>query len=274
MTPPLNRKAEAAIVAFAADCGRDVWKMQAACETYLGQYLADYPVEMELLIAALRVGVPKRIAAQDARVGYDDFLAQLAEKFAAAAHTDREAAGWAVGAWATVLGKPAGYRPPEDEPPAAGRVYVDDFQPKGGEGFLKFMMAAIVTAGGFLGGVAGGAMLPLVMLATEVATEYHTKGGPMAGKDRVGNYSNAVTGLAIFLAMVVVGGASGLGALGGWLLGRGAERPWATFGTAFMTALGSNLVVMFCLGPFFGAPIQFAIVFGSTFRSAARGGGD
>jgi hypothetical protein len=212
--------------------------------------------------------VPKRIANQDARIGYDDFLSQLADKFAAAAHTDREAATWAVGAWAFALGKPAGYRPVATAE-NAGRVYEEPPPPRQ-EHMVQVLMATIVTLGGFLGGGLGGLMLPLVVMAADVAADYHTKGGPMSRTVT----NTAVTSIAVLVAVAAVGASSGVGALAGWLLGRGSERPWASFGTAFATALGTNMVVLFCMGPLLGAPIQFGFVFAATYRSAARGGGD
>jgi hypothetical protein len=268
----MSPEVDAAFAEFVHDCGRDIYKMPTSCELFLNQYLAKFDNERELLMAGLVTGVPRHILKHPGGIGYDDHLAVIAEKFVGATGLDLPTAQWVVKAWAFAVGQPVGYAP--ERQAGAGRVYVDPHQPKGDEGSLKVFMASIVTAGGFLGGVLGGAMLPLVLMAVEVATEYHTRGGPMnQGFSSGVRSSAAVTVMVVVVAMVVVGGASGLGALAGWVLGRGEEHPWATFGVAFGTALATNLVVMFCLGPILGAPVQFFCVFGAVYRSAARGGG-
>jgi hypothetical protein len=259
-------EAEDAFAEFAADCGREAYKTPSACETYLNQYLEKYPTELELLIAALRVGVPKRIAAQDARVGYDDFLSQLADKFAAAAHTDREAATWAVGAWAFAVGKPVGFVGGAADP-TAGRVY-EDAGPPPNERLVRRAMAMIVTAGGFLGGAVGAALLPVLVMASDVAAAYHSRGTHVMSAEM----TQDVTVLLVLGLMVGAGLIAALGAMAGWWMGQGEERPWATFGVAFGTALTTTMFLLFCLTPILKPVILFGAVFGATYKSAARGG--
>lgn len=262
----IDPKAEEAFAEFIERCGTDSWKIPSSCETFLTQYLAKFPAELELLVAALRVGVAKRIAGQDARVGYDDFLSQLADKFATAAGTDREAATWVVGAWAFGVGKPVGYAPPEEKP-AAGRRYDPEGSPPDDK-FVYRVMTLIVVGGGALGAAIGAACLPIILMATDVAVDHYKNGMYF----RQSAMSDGATLLLVLAMMVGAAAVGALGAWAGWYMGSGAENPWASFGVACGAAFTTTVLLVFFVTAVLKPVVLFGAVFGATFKSAARGG--
>jgi hypothetical protein len=262
----MTEAAEAAVSEFAADCGADIFKMKNSCETYLQQYLRDHPVEQELMIAGLRVGIPDRIARVDDFAGYDDFLSELAVKFERAASTDAAAAKWTVGAWAFALGRPVGYVP-EEKRSDLGRVY-DDPAPARFNGAVKTVMIGIVMAGGFLGGTIALCLFPLIDLLVDF--NYDTLDKPE------GEYS-----LPLFVICLLLGLVNGvlcaLAALGGWLYGRGNEYPWNAFGVAFGASFPGFWLYMFvgiCLPLPVKLILYWASIFLAVYKTAARGGRD
>lgn len=262
MTP----EAENAVAEFAADCGADIYQMTQSCETYLQQYLANFPAEQELMIAALRVGVPTRIAAHDARAGYDDFLSELGEKFAEAAHTDADAAKWTVGAWAFALGKPVGYVPPELRADG-GRVY-RDARPDKYAAVGDALVTGIAVSGAFIGGFLAFALMPVLWLAVDVhfaLMEDHL------AEDEVKAHMPSM--IVCTIAGLVNGVLATAAAYGGWRYGRGDSRPWQTFGATLGTSLFSAWMYMLIV--FIPLPITFifyyASIFMVTFKTAARG---
>jgi hypothetical protein len=261
----MSPEAEAAVAEFAADCGTDSHQMQNSCETFLQRYLRDFPAEQELLIAALRVGVPKRIAAVEDFTNYDDFLSDLATKFEKAVHTDTEAAKWTVGAWAYVLGRPAGYAGPE-QLENDGKVYHDP-TPNKYEGAVQAVMAMIVVAGGFLGSALGVGLPPLVMLAVDY--EVDRAHGLLNPGDGGITLAMVLFFLMIMFAAGVVGA---LGALAGWMVGKGDDRPWTGFGVAFGTGFTTGLLLLFFFSIVIKPFVLFGTLFGAVYKCAARGG--
>ncbi|MGL4421608.1 MAG: hypothetical protein ACRCZF_13150 [Gemmataceae bacterium] len=256
MTP----EAEEAIAEFARDCGPDIWKMRQSCETYLHNYLVKFPVEHELMLAALTLGVPERIVRFGDSDGYDAFLGELAEKFEHAAHTDAEAAKWTVGAWAFSLGKPLGYVKVELE--NDGKVYAAALDPKKVR-LEQNLMTLIVIGGGGIGGICAVLTLPVLFLLVDLTHD---------GVDYLN--SELGVGLAIFLLMMALfdGVVAAFASFVGWYMGRGDRKPWASASAAFGTAFGTSMVLTM-LGSLFLRPIfLFASVFTVVYKTSARGG--
>lgn len=260
--PPLNEDAIDTLIRSCKINGKDMYKL-SACEYLLQRDLSAFPVELELIVAALRVGVPKRLEQWPGGGKPEDYLEQLADQFAQSAHTDREAALFAVHAWAEAMDFA-----PEHNPaplPNDGRIYEEPPDPRE-DRLARQIMAAIVSVGGFLGGAFGAGIVPILMLAVDIAYDLNV--------DRDGQQRQMNLIWFVLILMVVGGVLGGLAALAGWHYGRGDCYPWATFAVAFGSACSSILIVLFvpCIPLLLQPVVYFGMVFGATFRSAARGG--
>lgn len=246
-------------------CGKTSFRMPSSCELFLRQYLAHFPAERDLLIAALRRGVPDKVAAHSGRDGYDAFLGDLAAGLARDASLDGPPAKWAVEAWATGLGRPPGYV----APPVTPRVVEpppDHDRPAVADTTVRRVMAGIAAAGGFLGGLLGNGGPLLVLLLTDVAVD--------------ASYSGKAVGMGeaalfVIVALLMFGGGvcGGVGAFAGWTLGRGDERPWSGFAAACGAAFGTGCLLFFCVGPGLSCAVAMGCsAFGAAFTAASRGG--
>jgi hypothetical protein len=251
-----------ALTEMLVSCGKTIFRMPSSCEMYLRQFLEEFSDERNLLTEALRRGVPDQIMQNARRDDYREFLATAAEKLAKEAGLTQPAAKWAVDAWAAALNRPPGYRPP---PPVAEVVEAPPV--KGiSQLHLRLIMAGICAVGGFLGGALGNGGGLLILFVTDVAVEaeFHEK--------RMGMEDVAIA-VVIGIVMLIGGVASGLASFGGWMFGRGNDKPWAGFGAAFGAAFGTACLAFFFLGPgFVTAGLQAVAAFGAAFTTATRGG--
>lgn len=252
------------------DCGPAIARMESSCNMYLGQYLANFPEERQVLSTALQYGAPEAITEFNSPTGYADHLATLTERFARRAQLDPDAAAWAIEAWAEALGRPAGSEvaaPPEFE-----KVYPTD-GPVKGQAFADAAMLAIVGGGGFAGAFAAFMLLPIILWAADfgglILDDWEAREGRSSGMSRQ---------MVIFLVCGLVGlGAGALAAgaaVGAWLFAGGDTKPWATCSVACGTAF---FMVFMCVGmPCLILPLKpvlfFSSVFVAVYKSAARGG--
>jgi hypothetical protein len=246
-------------------CGKTAFRMPTSCELFLRQYLAHFPAERDLLIAALRRGVPDKVAAHTGRDGYDAFLGDLAAGLARDGGLDGPQAKWTVEAWATGLGRPPGYV----APPVKARVVEpppDHDQPGAADTTVRRVMAGIAAAGGFLGGLLGNGGPLLVLLLTDVAVDARYNGEAVEAGE---------VALFVLVAVAMIGGGvcGAAGAFGGWMFGRGDERPWGGFAAACGAAFGTGCLLFFCVGPgLITAVAMGCSAFGAAFTAASRGG--
>lgn len=293
----LNPDAWTAFRQMMKECGKTVHRMPSSCELFLRQHLAGFDTERDLLTAALRRGVPDQVSQHTARDGYDEFLDGLAGSLATSAKVGRAEAKWAVEAWATALGKPPGY---VAAVPVARAIGPDprESQPAVTDNTLKWVMASITAAGGFLGAALGTIITSAALwvsfsavdasfaesnraiesemaavdegeLGTESDGDFNP--GSDAPAERVPVITDAVFFLVLAIAGLVNGVIGGLGAGLGWLFGRGNERPWSGFAAAFGAAFGAGVVVSAFRIPFAAIGPGVA-AFGAAFAAASRGG--
>ncbi len=254
------------------DCGTGIVQMPASCEMYLAQYLSSFDAERKMLLTALRKNVPNAIVQYDQKDGYDDHLDYLTAKLVKESECDAGDARWAVEAWAEALDRPAGY---EIEQAIDPRKLREEQEQNPESGFkskaVKTAMITIVGAGGFLGGFVAVALLPVLVWASGAEVV-------MNGGEDTGMFDKKSTNVQFFLACLLLAVGAGivgsLGAIGAWLFAGGNENPWATFnvacGTAFVMVF---IVTMMPLIPALLKPIFYVCsVFGTTYKSAARGG--
>jgi hypothetical protein len=249
------------------EVGKSVYRMPASCEMFLRQYLGRYSDERELLAAALRRGVPDRILQHSRADGYDELLDEVTADLSRSAGVDVRQAKWAVEAWATVLGRPPGYRPgPVVARPIAPPPGFEDPKPPISERGLRLIMAGIAAVGGFVGGAIGngGAYLVIALTGIAVDAEFDHK-APGASEFAL---------LLIVLLLMMMGGLAGaVGAFGGWLFGRGDAKPWAGAKAACGAAFGISCLLFLCVGPgLVTAMAQLFAAFGAAFTAASRGG--
>lgn len=266
----MQEKAREIFIGMIRDCGTDIVRMRASFEMYLGQYLIDYPEEKQLLHDAFRVGIPEKILQHAGEKDYDKYLTRLGPRFAEAAKRLDDECAWGVETWAMALGRTADYAAPA----APDRVYLEDLIPE--ESHTKKVatgtaMAIIVSAGGGLGAGLAALLWPLVGAVAGFSSRYYAGDTENAIKTE---YDQTIYFVMIFLTAAAVGA---FGALGGWLFGRGAEYPWAGFSIAFGTALTMFFIVQVIPIPFVPSIIWkpivlFGSVFGSVYKTAARGG--
>ena len=223
--------------------------------------LAAYPDEKELLIDALRRGIPDRILEHAGSDDYAEKLASMSQEIAQARGIDPEAATGVVSTWSEALNRPVGYQ----KRVVPDRVYPEEAKLSPvKEQTLKLIMLIIAGAGGFLGTALGAGAANLIMLATNVAVEGTQASG--------GHRGVTMVVWAIAIKMGIAGLVGGVGAVVGWVMGRGDERPWAGFATAFGSGFTSALIlVSFGLSLIRMVEIG-AAVFGATFTIAYRGG--
>ena len=254
------------------DCGTGIVQMPASCEMYLSQYLSSFDAERKMLLTALRKDVPLSIVQYNQRDGYDDHLDYLTKKLVKESECDADDARWAVTAWAEALDRPAGY---EIEQAVDPRRLRDEQERNPVSGFkdkaVKTAMVTIVGAGGFLGGFVAVALVPIMLWS--IGADVFVNGGD--GASLFDKKNSDVQYFLAFLLLAVVAGITGsLGAIGAWLFAGGNENPWATFNVACGTAFVMVFLVTFMpLIPFLFKPIVYLCsVFGTTYKSAARGG--
>ena len=258
----LRPEAFDALTGMLVSCGKTVFRMPSSCEMYLRQYLEEFPDERNLLSEALRRGIPDQIMQNARRDDYREFLATAATKLAREAGMAQPAAKWAVDAWAAALNRPPGYKPP---PPADKE---DEAPPPKGipEHHLRLIMAGICAVGGFLGGALGNGGGVLILFITDVAVDAEFDGKRLGMED-------VAIAIVIGILMLIGGVVSGLASFGGWMFGRGNDKPWAGFGATFGAAFGTACLAFFFLGPgFLTAGLQAVAAFGAAFTTAARGG--
>jgi hypothetical protein len=233
--------AEDAFAEFVTDCGPEAHAMPATCQTYLEQYMANFPEERDLLLAGLQVGVPRHILKHDGGVGYDDYLSTIADKFVGAAGISADEAKWTVGAWAYAVGRPVGTEIVKDSD--LGRMYSE--APKH-DYVASYIITAIVVAGGFFGGFIPGCFY----------AGFFSGGNPAA-------FGLILLGTCLWTSAA---------AYGGWWFGRGNEYPWGGFAVAFGAALSTGLILAFVLHPFIKPFVLFSAVFGAVYKTANRAG--
>ena len=248
--------------AMLVSCGKTVFRMPSSCEMYLRQHLAEYPDERRLLSEALQRDLPDQIMKNARRDDYREFLATAATELARTAGIPHPSAKWAVESWAAALGRPPGYKPP---PPVA--TVVEAPPVKGiSELNLRLIMAGICAVGGFLGGALGNGGGLLILFVTDVAVEAEFNDKKMGMED-------VAIAVVIGIVMLIGGVCSGIASFGGWMFGRGNDKPWAGFGAAFGAAFGTACLVFFFFGPgLLTAGIQAFAAFGASFTMATRGG--
>ncbi len=255
------------------DCGNDIVRMHASFEMYLNQYLVDFPDEKLLLLDAFKVGIPEKIIQHAGEKDYASYLEKLGPRFAAAANRMDDESNWAVETWAIALNRTADYHAPR--PPA--RIYPEELLPVETPELriiTSGSMAIIVMLGGAIGGALATSLLPIAFYAMDLSGHFTGSGQSGAAKTVSSEWAEIIFFVVVALAAAGICGAA---ALGGWLLGKGAEAPWASFGVACGTACTMVIVVTFTpLPPFIPFLIKpvilFCIVFGTTYKSAARGG--
>jgi len=253
-------------------CGTGIVQMPASCEMYLSQYLSSFDAERKMLLTALRKNVPFAIVQYEQKDGYDDHLDYLTAKLVKESECEADDARWAVEAWAEALDRPAGY---EIERAVDPRKLREEQERNPESGFkdkaVKTAMVTIVGAGGLLSGFVAVALVP-VMLWSLGANVF------VNGSDGASMFDKKNTDVQYFLAFLLLAVAAGimgsLGAIGAWLFAGGNENPWATFNVACGTAFVMVFLVTFMpLIPFLFKPIIYICsVFGTTYKSAARGG--
>jgi hypothetical protein len=262
-TPPhLNADAWFAFKKMVRTCGKTVFRMPSSCEMYLRQHLARFPAERDLLLASLRQDVPNCVMEHDGRDGYDEFLTATIQSFCASGEYDPAEAKWAVEAWATALGRPPGYQ----APPPVARAIAPPPQAIS-EAAVGWIMKLIVAAGGFLGGLLGNGAAILFFLVAGVAVDSHYSHDATVGQTQV------AIAILMIVSMLMGGVLCGLGALAGWSMGKGDERPWSGFAAACGAAFSTGCFLFFVRGPGLSAAIGMAVAtWGATFATASRGG--
>lgn len=262
--------ARTAFISMVRDCGNDIVRMQASFEMYLNQYMVDYPEEKKLLLDAFRVGIPEKILQHAGDQGYDKYLQNLGPRFAEAGRRPVEEAAWGVETWALALNRTADYVAPVVQE----RVYLDDLIPEESEA-KKFAtgtaMAVIVSSGGALGAGLASLVWPLAMTAMGLSAQIYVS----SQETPVKTDAEQILAIAIIFFMSAMVG--GLGALGGWLFGRGSELPWSGFSVAFFTAMTMFFIIgavgiPLVPGIIWKPVVLFGCVFGSVYKTAARGG--
>jgi hypothetical protein len=242
--------------------GRTAFRMPTSCDLYLKQHLADFPKERQLLSAAMQQNIPGTILEDSVNGAIEPVLARLTREFAAKQKCSPEEAKWAVEAWAVSVKRAPGYvghlevlnRKPVAEVPTVS--------PKE----ERAIMGVIAALGGVFGAMAGNGLPWLFLYISYFAVDKHFS-------NREANAKDAVTILALLILMASSSVGGGIGAMLGWWMGRGNERPWAAFAAAFGAAFGTGCIYSMLFGPnwFATIPMGFA-AFGAAYTSAARGG--
>jgi hypothetical protein len=257
----LHPEAFDALAEMLVSCGKTVFRMPSSCEMYLRHYLEDFPDERNLLSEALRRGIPDQIMQNARNDDYREFLAMAATRLATDAELAHPMARWAVEAWANVLNRPPSYKPP---PPAAKDAEKPEV--KISELHLRLIMAGICALGGFLGGALGNGGGLLILFVTDVAVEAEFN-------DKRMGMEEVALAIVIAIVMLIGGVTSAIASFGGWMFGRGNDKPWNGFGAAFGAAFGTACLVFFFFGPgFLTACLQAFAAFGASFTAATRGG--
>ncbi|CAN5232178.1 hypothetical protein BH11PLA2_BH11PLA2_25820 [soil metagenome] len=266
----MQEKARKLFIEMVRDCGKDIVRMQASFEMYLGQYLTDYPDEKQLLLDAFKVGIPEKILQHAGEKDYSKYLHKLGPRFAEASRRLEDESAWAVETWAMALNRTADYVPEEKIDRFYAEDHIDSSVLKQEQTIAYTAMTLIVSGGGFLGGAAAACLLPIALFASGFSDAVYTA-GHVTGQYRV--YSEMDQVLFFALIGLAGGSVSGVAAFGGWWLGKGAENPWDTFGVACGTAFTVFLIAAFVPLAMLLKPILlFGSVFGATYTSAARGG--
>lgn len=261
--PPANPSgydpgARAAFLRMIHECGPTVFRMPTSCEMFLRQHLGGYDAERAALAEALRKGVPEKIAGEAGSPGFPQVVDGLKSKLTGSGGLTAAQAAWAVDAWKDALVRPVNAAPPPvvRESRAAAPALSD-------QGLRRAMMG-IAVAGGGLGGFLGCGAVHLFYMWLFVSSNTHKAG-----------QTEAMLGLGLFHLVFMLGGGI-CGALGSWLgwhLGRGNDKPWASFSAGFGSAFGTGTVATFvgCCMLFSPIFVLFAS-FGAVYTTAARGG--
>jgi hypothetical protein len=267
----MQESARGAFIEMVRDCGNDIVRMEASFEMFLGQYLTEFPEERKLLSDAFKVGVPQKMIQHAGKADYADYLTKLGPRFAEAANRPEDESAWAIETWSLALGRTSDYVAPV----IPNRVYIADEIEAQETPEKKFVanagMATIVTAGGGIGAAMAALLFPLALAGAGMTDDFVATGGSRGQYRTHSEFEQIVLFVVIGLVAATVGGVA---ALGGWLLGKGAEYPWATFGVACGTAFTMFFIITFIpVIPMLVKPVlYFASVFGTTYKSAARGG--
>src|SRR5262245_29661433 len=169
----MRPEAQKALAALIHEHGKAIVRMPSSCQMFMSLRLAPFPEERELLIQALRLGIPDRILAEAGTPDYEVKLAALAGDLAVATGVAPGEAQAAVLPWTEALDRHLDYKkqpeedrlyPPEEAPPDPGK-----------EQAVQVVMSLIAAAGGFLGTALGSGAVLIVLLITDAAVG---DGGP------------------------------------------------------------------------------------------------
>jgi hypothetical protein len=118
--------------------GRSICDNPAKCQSLIADICGDHRLELNLLVAALRAGIPIKLPASHAGIPPEMRCAQLASQLQKDQGLSADAAHWAVDSWALALGviavptsaKPAVEQQPAgtklaDAPPGSYRAKID-----------------------------------------------------------------------------------------------------------------------------------------------------
>jgi hypothetical protein len=267
----MQDRARQIFVEMIRDCGEDIVRMQSSFEMYLNQYLVDYPEEKLLLLDAFKVGIPQKIYQHAGEKNYDRYLQKLGPRFAETARRTEDDCAWGVETWAIALNRTADYVAKTE----ADRIYPEDvaavtqISPTK-QAATNVAMAAIVCSGGFLGGL----FAMLLVLAMLPGLLGMLLGGGSGANAEAGSQLARSAWYMVIAFAVANGVLATLPTAAAWYLGRGAENPWASFGVAMGAAFTSFFMCLFV--PIIPLPAKViayvAMIFGATYKSAARGG--
>ncbi|MFL5342626.1 MAG: hypothetical protein ACJ8F7_21035 [Gemmataceae bacterium] len=267
----MNDLAREALGRVIRNYGPAICHTPRSCELFVRQECGAYPQESQLLVEALRQGVPAEL------LGYspDQHWPKLAESLQARLHARAKIGAtegtWAVETWARVLG-----RHPDAYQDAAEVLAVEPgIRVTGGgtvsKSTLRHAMTMIAALGGGLGAGIGSAIVPGILLATSIAYKV-----PMFDTYMKGPIRNPWT--MVVLAMLVIGAigafGGGLGAGLGWRYGKGDRAPWTAFSAAFGASFTAAALGGYFCGVFGWFFCSFFAGFGAASTVARRGGFD
>ncbi len=263
----MNDAARDALADLIYQYGGGIHQVPRSCELLIQQACRSYPRESQLLIEALRDGIPNDLNQyRPVEESWDAVVDALTHRLRHRGLAEDEGR-WAVETWARVL-----FRHPENyaETPPLALPETTRSEPEAAPDPAERLLRLIVSAGGgALGGFVGAALYPLSILVTEVPMRV-----PYVLTIKRAFAMRETHVAAVFVALLFALGGACCGAFGStvaWKFARGERRLLVSFVASGVGAFLLSLVGVFSLGILGGSVGAFLGAIGVVLVWGRRG---
>lgn len=266
----MNDEARAALQEVIQHYGPGIHQVPRSCELLIQQACRPFPQESQVLIEALRDGVPADLdqfrPEEESWEAVAEALAHRLSRRGMAADEGR----WAVETWAKALSRhPESFAEPQPENWTATAPAPLPATDAGADRLLRLLVA---SGGGALGGFLGAAAFPTSILLNEIAMRMPH----VLTIKRALSMRDVGTAAALVWLLFALGGAvfGAIGAAVGWSRPRRKHRGYAVFLAGGVGAFVASLIGAFVAGIFGGSFGAFlgALGVSLTWARSARSG--